>query len=67
MVRIYYKLEVLAGKPYENKIISIKLFNFIFDNTNCFEFEIIKKILQKIVLKADGIHYKNANYGSFYL
>ncbi|WP_454880781.1 DUF6630 family protein [Sphingobacterium detergens] len=80
MARIYYHEEKLSGKPFENDIINLQFFDFIFNNTNTNKFEIkpvsssfffgllksTKETFKTVRISRDGIDYKTTE-GSFYL
>lgn len=80
MARIYYHEEKLAGKEFENDVINLQLFDFIFNNTNADKLEIkpvssssffglfksTKETFKTVIISRDGINY-NATEGNFYL
>ncbi|MEJ8597573.1 hypothetical protein JSO62_02525 [Riemerella anatipestifer] len=80
MARVYYHEEKLSGRSFENEIINIQLFDFIFSNTNTCKFEIksvssssffgllksTKETFKTVLISRDGINYKTTE-GSFYL
>ncbi|VFQ44166.1 DUF6630 family protein [Desulfoluna butyratoxydans] len=71
MARIYYTEEKLSGKPIESDIITIELFDFLFDRTDQSEFEFqstkiailagfIKagfNVFKHVKLRNDGLYY----------
>jgi len=80
MARIYYHEEKLAGKAFENDVINLQFFDFIFNNTTTNKFE-IKPIssssffgllksttatFKTVRISRDGINY-NTTEGNFYL
>ncbi|MDY3548396.1 hypothetical protein PG291_07265 [Riemerella anatipestifer] len=80
MPRIYYHEEKLAGKAFENDVINLQLFDFIFNNTNTDKFEIkpilgsfffgllksSKETFKTVRILRDGINYSTVE-GNFYL
>lgn len=80
MARIYYHEEKLSGKSFENDVINLQLFDFIFNSTNTNKFEIkpissssffgllksTKESFKTVMISRDGINY-NTTEGSFYL
>lgn len=80
MARIYYHEEKLSGQAFENDVINLQLFNFIFSNTNTNKFEIKpvsnssffgllkskKETFKTVIILRDGINYNTAE-GNFYL
>jgi len=80
MARIYYHEEKLSGKSFENDVINLQLFDFIFNNTNTNNFEIkpisnssffgllksTKETFKTVRISRDGINY-NTTEGNFYL
>ncbi|OWW25457.1 hypothetical protein B4Q04_07510 [Zobellia sp. OII3] len=80
MARIYYREEKLSGQAFENSIINLQLFDFIFSNTNTNKFEIEpissnsffglkkskKNTYKTVKISRDGRNYNSAE-GSFFL
>lgn len=80
MARIYYHEEKLTGKSFENDVINLQLFDYIFNNTDTDKFEIPpvsinfffgllkskKETFKTVIISRDGINY-NTKEGNFYL
>lgn len=81
MARIYYKQAKLSGQPIQSKIITVELFDFIFENTDENKIELEdskngslldifkskKQLFKNIQLSRDGFQYDNSEHGSFFL